>query len=42
MNNFTIFSPTKFVFGRGVESRTGELCKKFGGTKVTRAIYEIA
>lgn len=34
MNNFTFFSPTKFVFGRGVESRTGELCKQFGGTKV--------
>ncbi|MCQ2202721.1 MAG: iron-containing alcohol dehydrogenase [Bacteroidales bacterium] len=34
MNNFTFFSPTKFVFGRGVESRTGGLCKQFGGTKV--------
>lgn len=34
MNNFTFFSPTKFVFGRGVESRTGNLCKQFGGTKV--------
>lgn len=34
MNNFTFFSPTEFVFGRGKESQTGELVKSFGGTKV--------
>ena len=34
MDNFEFFSPTRFVFGRGVESRTGELVRKYGGTKV--------
>lgn len=33
MNNFTFWSPTKFVFGRDTESRTGSLVKEFGGTK---------
>lgn len=34
MENFTFYSPTKFAFGKGMESRTGELVKEFGGTKV--------
>lgn len=34
MNNFTFYSPTKFVFGRETESRTAELVKKYGGSKV--------
>lgn len=33
MNNFTFWSPTKFVFGRDTESRTGCLVKEFGGRK---------
>jgi len=34
MENFTFFSPTYFVFGKGTESEAGEYVKKFGGTKV--------
>ncbi len=34
MNNFTFWSPTKFVFGKGTESRAGELVKEFGGKKL--------
>lgn len=34
MNNFTFFSPTYFVFGKGEESRAGHCVKRFGGTKV--------
>lgn len=34
MNNFTFYSPTYFVFGRETENQTGELVKKYGGTKV--------
>lgn len=34
MENFEFYSPTRFVFGRGVESKTGELVRKCGGTKV--------
>lgn len=34
MRNFEIFNPTYFVFGRDTQSRTGELVKRFGGTKV--------
>ena len=33
MDNFEFFSPTRFVFGRGAESRIGELVRKYGGTK---------
>ncbi|MCM1517212.1 MAG: iron-containing alcohol dehydrogenase [Pseudoflavonifractor sp.] len=33
MENFTFWSPTKFVFGRDTESRTGELTKEAGGRK---------
>lgn len=34
MNNFTFWSPTKFVFGKETETRTGELVKEFSGKKV--------
>ena len=34
MENFTFFSPTKFVFGRDSEKNCGSLVKEFGGTKV--------
>ena len=34
MNNFAFYSPTEFVFGKGTESQTAELVKKYKGTKV--------
>ena len=34
MDNFEFYSPTRFVFGRGAEKSTGELVKRYGGTKV--------
>ena len=34
MENFTFYSPTKFVFGKGTESQAGQLVKEFGGSKV--------
>ena len=34
MDNFTFYSPTKFVFGKDTESQAGSLVKTFGGTKV--------
>ncbi len=34
MENFTFYSPTRFVFGKGTESQAGELVKACGGTKV--------
>ena len=34
MDNFEFYSPTRFVFGRGAEGKTGALVRKFGGTKV--------
>ena len=34
MNNFIFYSPTEFVFGRGVEVQTGTLVKKYGAHKV--------
>ncbi len=34
MNNFTFWTPTKFVFGKDTESRTGELVKEFSGKKL--------
>lgn len=33
MRNFTFYSPTEFVFGRGTESEAGRLVKEYGGTK---------
>ncbi len=32
--DFTLYTPTKVVFGHGVESRAGEMVKAFGGKKV--------
>ena len=34
MNNFTFYSPTKFVFGKNTEKEAGALVKEFGGSKV--------
>ena len=34
MDNFTFYSPTKFEFGKGTESKAGKLVKEFGGSKV--------
>ncbi len=34
MENISFYSPTYFVFGRDTESQTGELVKRFGGSKV--------
>ena len=34
MNNFDFYSPTYFAFGKETEARTGELVKKYGGSKV--------
>ena len=34
MDHFTFYSPTLFAFGQGQETRTGELVRRFGGTKV--------
>lgn len=33
MNDFEFYSPTRFVFGRGAEMKTGALVRKCGGTK---------
>ena len=34
MDNFSFYSPTFFEFGKEAENRTGELVKRFGGSKV--------
>ncbi len=34
MKNFTFYSPTLFAFGEGEAKQTGELVRRFGGTKV--------
>jgi len=34
MDNFTFYSPTYFVFGKGTENETGKYVKKYNGTKV--------
>lgn len=34
MNDFQFYSPTRFVFGRGAEKKTGSLVKACGGSKV--------
>lgn len=34
MNNFSFYSPTYFVFGRGTENEAGKYVKRFGGSKV--------
>lgn len=34
MENFSFYSPTEFVFGKGAENECGKYVKKYGGTKV--------
>lgn len=34
MNNFTFYSPTEFVFGKGTENQVGTLCKKYGASRI--------
>lgn len=34
MDNFTFYSPTYFVFGKGTENEAGHYVKRFGGTRV--------
>ena len=34
MDNFTFYSPTYFVFGKGTENETGHYVKRFGGSRV--------
>lgn len=34
MKSFTYYTPTKVVFGKGAEDKSGALVKEFGGTKV--------
>ena len=34
MQAFTQYTPTEIIFGRGAENKTGELVKKYKGTKV--------
>ncbi|MBQ1922400.1 MAG: iron-containing alcohol dehydrogenase, partial [Lachnospiraceae bacterium] len=34
MNNFTYYSPTRIVFGKGTENQVGELIRKDGGSRV--------
>ena len=34
MDNFTFYSPTKFVFGKDTEQQAGSLVREFGGSKV--------
>lgn len=34
MDNFSFYAPTYFAFGKDTEDRSGELVKRFGGSKV--------
>lgn len=34
MNNFSLYTPTEYVFGRGTEERVGTLCRKYGAQRV--------
>ncbi|MCI1722578.1 MAG: iron-containing alcohol dehydrogenase [Lachnospiraceae bacterium] len=34
MENFTYYTPTKVLFGKDMENRTGECVREFGGSKV--------
>lgn len=34
MNNFTFYSPTEFCFGRDREQEVGQLCLKYGATRI--------
>ena len=33
-NNFTFYSPTEIVFGRGVQTQAADYLRKYGATKV--------
>ena len=33
MEQFHFYSPTEFVFGKGMESEAGKMVKKYGGSK---------
>ena len=33
MEDFEFYSPTRFVFGRGAERKTGDLVRRYGGSK---------
>lgn len=34
MNNFTFYSPTEFVFGRGTQQQVGQLCTTYGAKRI--------
>lgn len=34
MNNFSLYTPTEYVFGRHTEERVGALCRKYGAQRV--------
>lgn len=34
MNNFSLHTPTEYIFGRHTEERTGALCRKYGAQRV--------
>ncbi len=34
MQNFSFYSPTYFLFGKDEENNTGDLVKRFNGSKV--------
>ncbi len=34
MNSFEFYSPTKVIFGKGVENQVGEEIKKWGGSRI--------
>ena len=34
MDNFTFYSPTEFIFGRGVQKDTGKALRRYGASKV--------
>ena len=39
MDNFTFYSPTQFIFGKGEENQAGHYVKAFGGTRVLPVSY---
>ena len=34
MNNFSFYTPTKVIFGKGTVDKVGEMVKEFGGSRV--------
>lgn len=34
MNNFSLYTPTEYIFGRATEEQTGALCRKYGAQRV--------